>query len=216
MSYARRLPIITFATLATLALALTGCTIASVPNQAPRPASYALDEPEMSQLGELYRRQAAGDGASGFAALTQPRDAFLSLYTLAKLSEKTLDVQYYIWRRDHTGRVLLSALMEAADRGVRVRMLLDDKDLSWPVDELARLNAHPNFEVRLFNPFIDRGTRLFDYLFDFSRITHRMHNKALIADNTPTTRQGKVRWPYMVERGRGPGRQAEQAGDVEG
>lgn len=107
----------------------------------------------------------------------------MARYAFALLAEKTLDVQYYIWEGDATGRILLSALISAADRGVRVRVLLDDMYTARRDDALAVLAAHPNIDVRLYNPFGGRSFRVWDALFNFSRITHRMHNKAFIVDN---------------------------------
>jgi putative cardiolipin synthase len=107
----------------------------------------------------------------------------MARYAFALLAEKTVDVQYYIWEGDATGRILLSALIGAADRGVRVRVLLDDMYTSRRDEALAVLAAHPNIDVRLYNPFGGRSFRLWDALFNFSRITHRMHNKAFIVDN---------------------------------
>ena len=155
-----------------------------VPDPAGRPASHALAEPGATGLGRLLGQHGPEEpGASGFAVLSSGRDALLALHGLAALSEKTLDVQYYIWRKDDTGRLLLGALLDAALRGVRVRMLLDDWEPSWTDHELAALDAHPNFEVRLYNPRVSRSNRFLSVLFDFPRITHRMHNKAFIADN---------------------------------
>ena len=94
------------------------------------------------------------------------------------------DVQYFLWNGDATGRELLSALLAAADRGVRVRMLLDDLFLAGKDTSLAVLNAHPNIEVRLFNPFDWRTNHLPDFLFDFARVNHRIElsHLALIVD----------------------------------
>ena len=79
---------------------------------------------------------------------------------LARAAERSLDVQYYIWHDDMTGSLLLDALWQAAERGVRVRLLLDDNNTAALDEALAALDAHPNIEVRLFNPFASRGFRL--------------------------------------------------------
>lgn len=107
----------------------------------------------------------------------------MARYAFTLLTEKTLDVQYYIWEGDTTGRILLSALIRAADRGVRVRVLLDDMYTARKDEALAVLAAHPNIAVQLYNPFGRRSFRVWDFLFNFSRINHRMHNKAFIVDN---------------------------------
>lgn len=180
----RLLPLVAGAALAGLA-AVTACSTTAVPTSQDQPKSYALRDPASTSFGRLSaQRASAHPDASGFATITSGREAFLSIVALTRLAEKTLDLQYYIWRADTTGRIVLSEIVEAAERGVRVRLLLDDMDLEWEDRELERLSAHPNIEVRLFNPFAGRETGLMDILFDFKRITHRMHNKAYIADNS--------------------------------
>lgn len=133
-------------------------------------------------LGRLLLHHAGERDGSGFALLTSGRDALLALHDLAAASERTLDLQYYIWRKDDAGRLLMSALLQAADRGVRVRILLDGWEPSWSDDEIAELSAHRNLEIRLFNPALGRRNRLLDLLRDPGRVNHRMHNKAFIAD----------------------------------
>jgi putative cardiolipin synthase len=102
---------------------------------------------------------------------------------VAPLADRSLDVQYYIWHGDTSGRLLLAELLAAADRGVRVRLLLDDNGTSGLDAELAALDSHPGIEVRLFNPFTVRRPKLVGYLMDFPRLNRRMHNKAFIADS---------------------------------
>lgn len=110
---------------------------------------------------------------------------------LADVAERTLDVQYYIWHRDMSGTLLFDALRRAADRGVRVRLLLDDNTTSGLDEVLGALDLHPNIEVRLFNPFMTRKWRLLGYLTDFARLNRRMHNKSLTADNQATVIDGR-------------------------
>lgn len=110
---------------------------------------------------------------------------------LAEIAERTLDVQYYIWRNDVTGTMLFEALRAAADRGVRVRLLLDDNNTSGLDTVLAALDAHPSIEVRLFNPLGIRKPRLLSYLVDFPRLNRRMHNKSFTADNQATIIGGR-------------------------
>jgi len=92
-------------------------------------------------------------------------------------------VQYYIWEDDMTGKLLAERLLRAADRGVRVRMLLDDINTADTDFKLARMDEHPNIEIRLFNPFANRSSRMSEFVFNLDRLNHRMHNKAYIADN---------------------------------
>lgn len=122
-------------------------------------------------------------GKSGVLLLPDAHDAFAARALLAEGAEATLDVQYYIWQYDITGTLLLDALYQAAERGVRVRLLLDDNGISGLDDALAALNTHPNFEVRLFNPFVVRSPKWIGYITSFQRLNHRMHNKSFTADN---------------------------------
>lgn len=120
--------------------------------------------------------------ASAFALLSSGRDALATLLDLAACCERSLDLQYYIWRKDDTGRLLMSVLIEAADRGVRVRVLLDGWEPSWTDTEIAALSTHDNLEVRLFNPTLSRRHSVLNLLRNPARITHRMHNKSFVAD----------------------------------
>ena len=117
--------------------------------------------------------------------------AFAARALLAEASERTLDVQYYIWHDDITGRLLFDSLRGAAERGVRVRLLLDDINTAGLDGVLAALDAHPRIEVRLFNPFAQRHWRWLGYLTDFDRLNRRMHNKSFTADNQVTIVGGR-------------------------
>jgi cardiolipin synthase C len=133
----------------------------------------------------------AHPGFAGIYPLFDARDAFAARILLTQAAERTLDVRYYIWRRDISGTWLLEALRAAADRGVRVRLLLDDNHTSEIDPLLAALDAHPNIQVRLFNPFVNRTHRWIDYVTDFSRLNRRMHNKSFTADNQMTIVGGR-------------------------
>lgn len=141
-------------------------------------------------------RTVAGDiakhsGKSGFHLLSSGMDAFVARVGLVDLAERSLDVQYYIWHNDTTGTILVDRLLRAADRGVRVRVLLDDLDTAGKDRDIRLLDAHPNIEVRLYNPFINRGNRLLEFATDLSRVNRRMHNKSLTADNAATIVGGR-------------------------
>jgi len=120
---------------------------------------------------------------SGIYLLRDARDAFAARVLLAGAAERSLDVQYYIWHNDVSGKLLFQALLDAAKRGVTVRLLLDDNNTAGLDPTLAALDAHPNIEVRLFNPFTVRNPHWIGYLTDFRRLNHRMHNKSFTADN---------------------------------
>jgi len=165
-------------------LALTsGC--ASVPTDYPRTTSNAFESHESTKIGAKFAEEAARHpGESGFAIVRRGRYAFTDRIAMTRLAEKSLDVQYYIWEPDATGRILAEHLVRAADRGVRVRLLVDDMNIAGRDAAIASLDAHPNIEIRIFNPFANRSSAIFDFLVDFDRVNHRMHNKIMVMDNT--------------------------------
>lgn len=121
-------------------------------------------------------------GQSGIVELRDGREAFAARVLLADTAERTLDLQYYIWRNDMSGALLFAALCRAADRGVRVRLLLDDNNTTGLDGLLGALASHPNIQVKLFNPFRLRRWRALEYLTDFFRLNRRMHNKSFTVD----------------------------------
>ncbi len=133
----------------------------------------------------------ARPGRSGIVPLPDGRDAFAARALLADAADRTLDVRYYIWHNDMSGTLLFAALHRAADRGVRVRLLLDDNNTVGLDRLLAALDAHPNIEVRLFNPFRQRRWRVLGFLTDFRRLNRRMHNKSFTADDQVTIIGGR-------------------------
>ena len=102
-----------------------------------------------------------------------------------------LDLQYYIWKDDYIGNMILSQLLKAADRGVKVRVQIDDQNGTQLDDKLLALAQHPNFEVRLFNPYKFRHLRALDYGFRMKYVNPRMHNKLIIADGTAAVTGGR-------------------------
>lgn len=110
---------------------------------------------------------------------------------LARAAKRSIDAQYYIWHGDLTGSLLFGELLAAADRGVRVRLLLDDHNTSGLDPTIAALDAHPNIDVRLFNPFRIRKPRLLAFLIDFRRLNRRMHNKSFTVDGEATIVGGR-------------------------
>ena len=122
------------------------------------------------------------DNLTGIYPLSDSHDSFAARASLIQAAEHTLDLQYYIWHNDASGQLLAHGLMQAADRGVKVRLLLDDNNTNGLDALMLRLDAHPNIQVRLFNPFVNRKFRFLGYLTEFNRLNHRMHNKAFIVD----------------------------------
>jgi len=170
--------------------AFAGC--ATLPSLAGRSQSQAFTDTGATQLGQAVApKVAAHPGLSGIFALRNADNAFSARMLLARRAQRSLDVQYYIWRKDLTGTMLFNAMLQAANRGVRVRMLLDDNNTPGLDPTLAALASHPNIEVRLFNPFVIRDARWLDFLLDFSRLNRRMHNKSFTIDNQVTIVGGR-------------------------
>jgi cardiolipin synthase C len=164
-------------------LLLTACA-KKLPTDVQRTPSMAFLDYETTYTGQLFEDAALRNhGKSGFAIIRKGRPAYTARIAMTAMAEKTLDLQYYIWEADTTGRILALRLVEAADRGVRVRILVDDNTLAGRDSPIAAIDAHPNIEIRIFNPFPHRGSRLFGYMTDFDRLNHRMHNKFVIVDN---------------------------------
>lgn len=127
---------------------------------------------------------------SGFVPLISGADAFDARVVAAGLAERTLDIQYYMWSDDLTARALLAEVLDAADRGVRVRLLLDDIHMGTGLP-FAVVNRHPAIEVRVFNPFGWRTARLAEWCVEGVRLNRRMHNKVVIADNAVAITGGR-------------------------
>lgn len=123
---------------------------------------------------------------SGFHLLTSGKDALDWRLALVDHATTSIDIQYYIWDRDHSGRLLFARLLDAADRGVRIRLLVDDFKFAGQDAGLAAISHHPNIEVRLFNPqFVRTGILrpTLEFAFRFDQLNRRMHNKLLVVDN---------------------------------
>ncbi|AYQ28137.1 MULTISPECIES: phospholipase D family protein [unclassified Polaromonas] len=182
--------------LAFTALWLTGC--ASLPSEVDRPVSTALANPAETRLGALVAARAATAGTrndSGFALVGDAELAFTSRMTLIKAAQKTLDIQYYAIFADETTERMFDALREAAGRGVRIRILLDDFNTSGKNAQVLKLAFEKNFELRLFNPIPGgRGSlvfRILGNLKDADRLQRRMHNKIFVADNAVAITGGR-------------------------
>ena len=163
---------------------LAGC--ASLPKQPPpRMESTAFDDISDTSLARaIMPRLAAHPGQDGFVLLPDGLDAFVARAILARHAERSIDVQYYLYHHDTVGALFTSLLLEAAERGVRVRILVDDMDMGGRDEPVMALDTHPNIEIRFFNPFSRRGWRGLQFLTGFGTLTRRMHNKSFIVDNT--------------------------------
>jgi putative cardiolipin synthase len=170
------------------ALILGGCT--TIPGRdAPRPFSTPPAHPPNP---ELYQPFAAAErthpSESGFRMYSKGIDGLLLRLELIRAAHSTLDLQYYIFHGDESGRLVTEALADAARRGVRVRILVDDGETEKGDEQLFALAGHENVEIRVFNPWRYRGHNTFlrgsEYLLGHSRLDYRMHNKLFVVDDT--------------------------------
>lgn len=173
-------------TLATLA----GC--ATVDFDYPKPESHVLTDTDDTYLGrQLVGLAGEHPGMAGFYPLSDGIDALAARLLMAQRAEISIDAQYYLIKNDIVGNTFINVLLQAADRGVRVRLLLDDIFTGGYDAGMAGLDSHPNFEIRIFNPFARRSARFMDGITSFSRINRRMHNKSFTVDNQVTIIGGR-------------------------
>ncbi|HXD05760.1 MAG TPA: phospholipase D-like domain-containing protein, partial [Burkholderiaceae bacterium] len=144
------------------------------------------DPVRFTGLPEALRCTATPLGAGAQGA------ALMYSIALARQAARTIDIQTFIWHDD----LLYDAALQAAQRGVRVRMLLDDANVTAAIDPiLALLSQQPNLEVRLYNPFASRGSKAAGFVTDFERVNHRMHNKSFTVDSMTTRPRPRARNP---------------------
>ena len=171
---------------AALLLLVLAASCATIPEQHKAERSDAFSRPQETALGRAYADSAkyARPGDSGYRLLNNGISALMTRAAMADLAEKAIDVQYYIFDNDDVGRFLLERLLAAAERGVRVRILLDDSELDFEDHFLAQLDAHPNIEIRLFNPLPGRArwSRALQLVMHLDRLGRRMHNKVFAVD----------------------------------
>jgi putative cardiolipin synthase len=171
-----------------LAAAIAGCAVQPFPfEDVPRAPSFAEIEPGATSLGREAAALALGrERESGFLVLDRGEEALLWRGALAERAERTIDAQYYIWSEDNVGTIAAERLLRAAERGVRVRVLVDDLPISTDPRFLAMLDAHARVEIRVYNPggYVGRASvsKALAFLGEFQRMNRRMHNKALIVD----------------------------------
>jgi putative cardiolipin synthase len=160
----------------------------------PKERSTALPRQETADTRLGRALNDAGDehpGTAGFVAVANGMDALAIRLLLADQAERSIDAQYYEIDDDLAGRLFIESLLRAADRGVRIRLLLDDYRTGGHDAGLAALRSHPNFEFRIYNPFLRRSARYVDALLSFARVNRRMHNKSFTVDNQVTVIGGR-------------------------
>lgn len=169
---------------------LSGC--ASLPDNSMRKESFAVTDTRETTLGRgLQASRDSGETRDGFILLDKGLDAFVARAALAEAAEKSLDVQYYLYHDDLIGGLFTATLLRAADRGVRVRLLVDDMDMENRDRSILAIDNHPNVEIRIFNPFNRSMSRLPQFVTGLGSITRRMHNKSFTADNVATILGGR-------------------------
>lgn len=152
-------------------------------NTLEKSVSYGYEALATAPLNQFIHKPAAiSEQESGFLELKSGREALLMRLTLIEKAQKSLDLQYYIFKDDDTSQLVYWRLYEAAQRGVRVRLLLDDMQ-SRSDHALARLDTHPNIEIRLFNPHGFRSLRMLSWVTNGAQLNRRMHNKSFTADS---------------------------------
>lgn len=163
-------------------LTISGCS--TLPKQQPIKFEYAhdVDTSTTSLSKTISPVKNAHPDLTGYHVLYDPLDAISARIHLIDRAEKSLDLQYYIWDNDKIGALALYKLIQAADRGVKVRLLIDDNNAQKMEAIYLALDQHINIEVKLFNPYRFRRVRPLDWLFDLKRVNRRMHNKTFTAD----------------------------------
>lgn len=182
-------------------LPLIGCTTVPTSMNDARLADYvpkitASDfqyDPAQTPIAQCYKAELATPEISGATLIEDGLSAFVIRAAFARMATKTIDLQTYIYSNDFTSRVLLAELKNAADRGVKVRILLDDYGTKSDIVDVMLLNQHPNIEVKVFNTVPNRTRLLYypQFLMDFNRLNSRMHNKLFIVDNTALITGGR-------------------------
>ncbi|MBD5400230.1 phospholipase D family protein [bacterium] len=176
-----------------LTLPLLGCTTVPTTTHDSRLAEYtskitASDfeyDPMQTPIAQCYASELATPGISGATLIDDGLSAFIIRAAFARMATKTIDLQTYIYSNDFSSKVLVGELKKAADRGVKVRILLDDYGTKSDIVDVMLLNQHPNIEVKVFNTVANRSRLLYypQFLLDFNRLNSRMHNKLFIVDN---------------------------------
>jgi putative cardiolipin synthase len=169
-------------------IALAACAGRPPGADFPKHESVALEHPEETTLGSRFldaAREHPGDSA--FRVISVGADGFRARAQIIDTAQRTLDLQYYIFRGDETGRMLTEHLLRAADRGVRIRVLIDDGDTVAGDEQILRLMNYRSVELRIYNPVKYRGhvrfVRRLEFVLNAGRLDYRMHNKLLVADN---------------------------------
>jgi putative cardiolipin synthase len=167
-----------------------GC--ATLPENYDKPVTYAYNNTDNTAFGKArHDEKVAHTGESGFMLLENGLDAFVARAVMSHYAERSIDAQYFMIHNDQVAKLFVDQLLKAADRGVRVRLLVDDIDMGGRDLGAAILDSHPNMEVRIFNPFSRKAGRLRQLFTRYGSVTRRMHNKSFTVDNQVTILGGR-------------------------
>ncbi len=175
-----------FITLMTV-MTFSGC---SSPMNNSKPAQ-PIDVHTQHWLNSPTAETKLQQGLTAYLAMAEAFQSIAARIHLIREAKYTLDLQYYIWADDFIGNLMLHELLKAADRGVKVRVLIDDQNGTKLDSQLKALITHPNIQVKFYNPYQFRHFRVMDYIFRLKLINHRMHNKLIIADGAIAVTGGR-------------------------
>ena len=185
-----KIPMTRYTFITLLLLVTGGC--ASLPENVHRETSTAYLNTDNTFIGRhVQEEMAEHPGESGYLLLGNGLDALVARLVLAQKAERSIDTQYYMIHNDVVGSLFIDQLYKAAERGVRVRLLVDDIDQEGRDEGAAILDRHPNVEVRIFNPFARNVGRIRQYVSGFGKQTRRAHNKSFTVDNQATILGGR-------------------------
>lgn len=171
-----------------LVMALTGCSLPMNDSKQEQQVTMHVDH-WINNDPDSQKKLA--QGLTAYLAMSDAYQSIASRIHLIRRAKYTLDLQYYIWADDFIGNLMLEELLAAADRGVKVRLLIDDQNGTQIDRQLSALISHPNISIKLYNPYKFRHFRVMDYLIRANRINHRMHNKLVIADGAIAVTGGR-------------------------
>ncbi|WP_233707713.1 phospholipase D family protein [Helicobacter aurati] len=182
----------TFLFAALIILILTACSPLTSINHSTRSDYMPQYNTFTSPIATPYKEELRGN-QDGALIIADGTSALLHRLAFVQMAQRSIDIQTYIYKNELTSRLLLYELYKAADRGVKIRILIDDNGISSDFYDIMQLDSHKNIEVRIFNPYFFRfeALRAFEALFDFSRINKRMHNKLFIFDDTALIAGGR-------------------------
>lgn len=170
-----------------IAISVTGYSLAMTSSA----KEQQIIDQQKHWINESQVKHKITQGLTAYLAMNDAFQSIASRIHLIRNAKYTLDLQYYIWADDFIGNLMLSELLKVADRGVKVRVLIDDQNGTKLDPQIKALIIHPNISIKLYNPYKYRNFRVMDYLLRAKKINHRMHNKLIIADGAIAVTGGR-------------------------